>query len=158
MPENEFEKKVSSELQQLKFKPSEAVWMRVEERIRKKNKRRVFIILFLLAGIALLGYWQWDNLFGAKNGDIVKTETPIQEKNNTVNDNDQNNKEDSKDSNQTQQLKSGEKTGAGNKNEISTNTPANKIDNTSQNTISRQIKIDNKNVAPADQKKKNSTC
>src|SRR4030095_1209498 len=74
MPENEFEKKVSSEMQELKFAPSEKVWLRVEERIRKKNKRRVFVIIFLLAGLSLLGYWQRDNLFGEKKNDIVKTE------------------------------------------------------------------------------------
>ena len=71
MPENEFEKKVSSEMHELKFAPSEKVWLRVEERIRKKNKRRVFVIIFLLAGLALLGYWQRENLFGEKKNDIV---------------------------------------------------------------------------------------
>jgi len=74
MPENDFEKKVSSEMQELKFKPSEKVWLRVEERIRKKNKRRVFVIIFLLAGLALLGYWQRSNLFGEKGTEIVTTE------------------------------------------------------------------------------------
>src|SRR5688572_12417043 len=74
MPENEFEKKVSSEMQKLKFAPSEKVWLHVEERIRKKNKRRVFVIIFLLAGLALLGYWQRGNLFGEKKNNIVKTE------------------------------------------------------------------------------------
>ncbi|HKC35256.1 MAG TPA: outer membrane beta-barrel protein, partial [Chitinophagaceae bacterium] len=72
MPENEFENKVSSEMQELKFKPSEQVWLRVEERIRKKNKRRVFIIIFLLSGLALLSYWQRSNLFGEKKNDIAK--------------------------------------------------------------------------------------
>ena len=75
MPENEFEKKVSSEMQKLKFTPSEKVWPLVEERIREKNKRRVFVIIFLLAGLALLGYWQRGNLFGEKKNNIVKTET-----------------------------------------------------------------------------------
>jgi hypothetical protein len=89
MPENEFEKKVSSELQELKFKPSETVWMKVEERIREKKRKRTFIILFLLGGLALLGYWQRDNIFGEKKNDLVKTETPLQEKNNKVNDNTQ---------------------------------------------------------------------
>ena len=74
MPENEFEKKVSSEMQELKFRPSENVWLRVEERIRKKNKRRVFVIIFLLAGLALLGYWQRTNLFGEKKTDLVSIE------------------------------------------------------------------------------------
>ena len=74
MPENEFEKKVSSEMQELRFKPSEKVWLQVEERIREKKKRRVFVIIFFFAGLALLGYWQRNNLFGEKGNDIVKNE------------------------------------------------------------------------------------
>ncbi len=79
MPENEFEKKVSSELQGLRLKPSDEVWQKVEERIRRKKRRRVFFILFF-AGLALLGWWQWDNFFGEKKTDLVKTETPAEKK------------------------------------------------------------------------------
>ena len=74
MPENEFEKKVSSEMQELRFKPSESVWPHVEERIKKKKKRRIFVVIFLLAGLALLGYWQRGNLLGEQKNDIATTE------------------------------------------------------------------------------------
>ena len=84
MPENEFEKKVSSEMQELKLRPSEKVWLRVEERIRKKNKRRVFVIIFLLAGLALLGYWQRSNLFGEKGTGIVTTEKQKEDNSKTI--------------------------------------------------------------------------
>jgi len=79
MPENEFDKKISSEMQELKFKPSEQVWLRVEERIKTKKKRRIFVVIFLLAGLALLGYWQRTNLFGGQKNDIatkVTTDSP----------------------------------------------------------------------------------
>jgi len=72
MPENEFEKKVSSEMQDLRVKPSEKVWLHVEERIRKKKKRRVFVIIFFLAGLALLGYWQRHNLFSGNETPVAK--------------------------------------------------------------------------------------
>ena len=73
MPENEFEKKVSSEMQELRFKPSDNVWLRVEERIKTKKKRRIFVVIFLLAGVGLLGYWQRNNLFGEQKTDVAKT-------------------------------------------------------------------------------------
>ena len=66
MPENKFEKKVQQEMLGFRVKPSAEVWPKVEERIRKKKKRRVFIIIFLIAGLALLGYWQSFNYFNAE--------------------------------------------------------------------------------------------
>jgi hypothetical protein len=82
MPENEFEKTVSSELSGLKLKPSGEVWLKVEERIRKKKNRRVFAIIFLLAGLALLGYWQRNLFFGGTKNEIVNAEKQVDNKNN----------------------------------------------------------------------------
>ena len=73
MPEKEFEKKISSEMQELRFRPSENVWLRVEERIKKKKERRIFVVIFLLGGLLLLGYWQRSNLFGDSENEIAKT-------------------------------------------------------------------------------------
>ena len=57
MPENEFDKQVRKMMDDLKLKPSDAVWPLVEKRIReKKRRKRALIFLPLLAGIMLLGY------------------------------------------------------------------------------------------------------
>ena len=130
MPENEFEKKVSSEMYDLRFKPSAQVWLRVEERIKKKKKRRLFVIIFLLAGLALLGYWQRSNLFGEKKNEIVK-----------INEND--NKKTKESSNEINTVNEQ----SGNKNKI-----AGEINNTRENTnteddsgVSNEIPGINKN-------------
>lgn len=63
MAENKFEKSVQQEMQGFKINPSEEIWPKVEKRIRKKKKRRIFIILFFLFGLGLLGYWQRNYFF-----------------------------------------------------------------------------------------------
>jgi hypothetical protein len=63
---------VQEEMQGFKLKPSEVVWPKIEERIREKKKRRIFFILFFLAGLALLGYWQRDYFFGGNKNNIAQ--------------------------------------------------------------------------------------
>lgn len=80
MPENNFENKVQQQLQGFKLKPSEEVWLKVEKRIGEKKKRRLFFLLFLMGGLALLGYWQRYNLFPKHKlsfpaGKILNTKT-----------------------------------------------------------------------------------
>ena len=133
MPENEFEKKVSSEMQELKFKPSEQVWLRVEERIRKKNKRRVFIIIFLLAGLVLLGYWQRSNLFGEKKNDIAKTEK--QKENNSTTSDETNNSSTNKQNTETTKPKETNNTNDKTVNDRSTN---------NRSVIDKKIIVDSK--------------
>src|SRR6185503_17289001 len=152
MPENEFEKKVSSELQQLRFKPSEAVWMKVEERIRKKKRRRVFIILFLLAGIALLGYWQWDNFFGETKGGIVKTGTPVQADNDATTRNEPNVKEDDKSNTESKEIKTADKKNTDNEKKV---TKTDILTNKNANNIPIQPVVEKKKNVPSIEKKKN---
>lgn len=79
MSEANFEKNVQQEMLGFKVKPSEEVWIKVEERIRKKKRRRIFFILFF-AGLALVGYWQRDLLFSEKETSIQETVSLPQEK------------------------------------------------------------------------------
>ena len=169
MPENEFEKKVSSEMQELRFKPSETVWIKVEERIRKKQRRRVFIIFFLLAGIALLGYWQWDNYFGDSHTGIVNIEkgNKIETRDKAGNDatktevgkniisnkDDQNGPEENKPGNKTKQGQSFND----NKGEKKDITPAASSTNKTGNNISKRDLSNNKRPAtPVNDRTRNS--
>ncbi|PZR26982.1 MAG: hypothetical protein DI535_12490 [Citrobacter freundii] len=56
MPDSEFDKQVQEELQGLRLRPSAAVWENVEKEIRRKKRRRVAILFWLVAAIGLLGY------------------------------------------------------------------------------------------------------
>ncbi|MBX2921113.1 MAG: hypothetical protein KF746_02890 [Chitinophagaceae bacterium] len=59
MPENDFEKQVQQIFSDMKLKPSEAVWPKVQEKITREKKRRR--VLFWLPALLLLlaggGYW-----------------------------------------------------------------------------------------------------
>lgn len=63
MPANDFEKQVQQIFEDLRMKPSQEVWPKVEERIKKDKRRRRFIIwlplLTLLLGAG--GYWLFQN-------------------------------------------------------------------------------------------------
>ncbi len=74
MLENNFDKNVQQEMQGFKIKPSEEVWPKVEERIREKKKRRLFFIIFLIGGLALLGYWQRNYFLPGKKTANVSNE------------------------------------------------------------------------------------
>ena len=56
MPENDFEKHVQDRMDELKYRPSPAVWNAVELELKKKKKKRVVFFIFLFAGLGLLGY------------------------------------------------------------------------------------------------------
>lgn len=92
MQENNFEKRVQQQMEELRFRPSDAVWEKVEEEIRKKKKRRVVFFIFLLAGLSLLGYSGYF-LFNTSKHNLV-------EQNSTLT-----NKEESNESNQSENSK-----------------------------------------------------
>src|SRR4030095_13749127 len=56
MQENEFEKRLQEEMSEFRVRPSEVVWERIEDDLRKKKRRRVVFYLFLLAGLSVVGY------------------------------------------------------------------------------------------------------
>lgn len=68
MPENDFEKQAQQLLEGLKLKPSQEVWSKVEERIKKDKRRRRFIIWLPLMALLLGagGYW-----FAQNNGSSI---------------------------------------------------------------------------------------
>ncbi len=55
MQENEFEKRVREEMEELRLRPSGMVWDKVEAQLKKRKKRRVIVFIFLLTGFSLLG-------------------------------------------------------------------------------------------------------
>ncbi len=62
MQANEFEKKVQQTMDGFRLRPSDDVWQNVERRIRERKRKRriIFFILFLLIGLALAGYGIYD--------------------------------------------------------------------------------------------------
>lgn len=56
MRENEFERKVQEQFEELHLRPSASVWTQVERELQRKKRRRVVFYLSMLAGIGLLAY------------------------------------------------------------------------------------------------------
>lgn len=85
MSDHDFEKQVQQKMEQLKLRPSDAVWTKVDKRIRKERRRRRVVLwlpLFLLCVVAggyFISETQSDNKFTAS------------EKNSTLNDTHPNN-------------------------------------------------------------------
>lgn len=83
MQENNFEKRVQQQMEELRFRPSEAVWEKVEEEIRKKRKRRVVFFIFLLAGLSLIGYSGYF-LFNKSKPNLVEQNTTLTDKKESI--------------------------------------------------------------------------
>lgn len=78
MPENDFEKQVQQLFNDMRLKPSDAVWPKVSNRIRKgKSRRRAFVWLplaLLLMGTG--GYWLLQNNDSLKSSHPITKTTP----------------------------------------------------------------------------------
>ncbi len=85
MPGHEFENKVQQHLKELNLPPSDAVWNRVEQEIRKdKRRRRLLLLLPLLLLLGIGGYWAMQSSSGSS---ITKSDKNIQnDTKNTVTD------------------------------------------------------------------------
>ena len=58
MAANEFEKNVRKEMGEFKVQPSAEVWLKIEDRIREKKRKRriIFFVLFCSMALMLAGY------------------------------------------------------------------------------------------------------
>lgn len=77
MQERNFEKQVQQKMEELSFVPSEPVWQKVEEQIKKKRERRR--ILFWLLPCLLLtgGLYFWMKDYGTENKTVVTNDRPV---------------------------------------------------------------------------------
>jgi hypothetical protein len=72
MPENEFERKVQEQLEELRIRPSDETWERVQKELREKKKRRAAVLFFLMAGLLLLGYSGYTFLYKSSTQPVAK--------------------------------------------------------------------------------------
>ncbi|HZK62750.1 MAG TPA: hypothetical protein VFC34_01325 [Puia sp.] len=76
MPDNHFENKAKHKLDELKFNPSEAVWVNVQTQIKKDRKRRRLLVWLPLCCL-LLGAGAWYGLSGKPSSQPVNTPTQL---------------------------------------------------------------------------------
>ena len=76
MPDNHFENKAKHKLDELKFNPSEAVWLNVQTQIKKDRKRRRLLVWLPLCCL-LLGAGTWYGLSGKPSSQPRKSAHPI---------------------------------------------------------------------------------
>ena len=75
MSANEFEKNVRKEMDEFKVQPSGEVWLKIEDRIREKKRKRriIFFILFSFIALMLGGYGIY-NFSGNKTRSEAQTQ------------------------------------------------------------------------------------
>jgi hypothetical protein len=74
MRENEFERKVQQQMEELRIRPSDETWERVEKELREKKKRRGAVLFFIMAGLLLLGYSGYTFLSTSSNQPVARNE------------------------------------------------------------------------------------
>lgn len=74
MRENEFERKVQEQMEELRIRPSNETWERVEKELREKKKRRAAVLFFIMAGLLLLGYSGYTFLNKSSNQPVAQNE------------------------------------------------------------------------------------
>lgn len=74
MRENEFERKVQEQMEELRIRPSDETWERVEKELREKKKRRAAVLFFIMAGLLLLGYSGYTFLNRSFNQPVAQNE------------------------------------------------------------------------------------
>src|SRR6478735_10531214 len=76
MSDHDFEKRVKQKMDELKFTPSDAVWLAVQSKIRKdKPRRRSWLLIpLLLAGLGVAGYFILNN--NNKSGSDISYNSP----------------------------------------------------------------------------------
>lgn len=74
MSDHDFEKQVQSKMEQLRLRPSDAVWTKVDKRIRTERRRRRVILWLplLLLTIAAGGFFLFEN--NSHNNNITASE------------------------------------------------------------------------------------
>ena len=74
MRENEFERNVQEQMEELRIRPSDETWERVEKELREKKKRRAVVLFFIMAGLLLLGYSGYTFLTKSSNQPVAQNE------------------------------------------------------------------------------------
>jgi hypothetical protein len=74
MRENEFERKVQAQMDDLRIRPSNETWERVEKELWEKKKRRAAVLFFIMAGLLLLGYSGYTFLNKSSNQPVAQNE------------------------------------------------------------------------------------
>lgn len=80
MSDHEFEKRVEQKMDDLRLRPSDAVWAEVERNLRREKRRRRIVLWIPLMGLLLTagGYYIFNGKSNADKISVVKTEQAVE--------------------------------------------------------------------------------